>query len=283
MISFEYDPGLIEQGVFLAVRSDPTAERELHSSTDAFYSIDDDTERNRAFANAHVAWFKRLKLDRLVGELIEERPLIVDLVERCVIREAARRKDEYAELFVRAGSGPRSRKDRTLVIQLCPESFSAPQRIVTHMQRELLHVSDMLDERFGYVPESFSGSPATQNLIRDRYRTIWATFVEGRLVREGRVSQSNVKRLERSFERLYGLSGDDASKRAFSAVFRADQLTHDRMMLWAREPERLLRSVGDSPSACAAVCGQGCSLGESSPKVILTKTKSHEAVGNRFS
>ena len=48
-------------------------------------------------------------------------------------------------------------------------------------------------------------------------------------------------------------------------------------------PQRLLRSVGDSPSACAAVCGQGCSLGESSPKVILTKTKSHEAVGNRFS
>lgn len=283
MISFEYDPGLIEQGVFLAVRSDPTAERELHSSIDPFYSIDDDDEPNRAFTRAHVEWFKRLKLDRVVGELIEERPLIVDLVERCVIREAARRKDEYAELFVRAGSGPRSRKDRTLVIQLCPESFSAPERIATHLRRELLHVSDMLDERFGYVSEGFSGLPAKQNLIRDRYRTIWATFVEGRLVREGCVSQSNVKRLERSFERLYGFSGGDASSVAFDSVFQADQLTHDRMMLWATEPETLLRSVGGSPMACASASGQGCSTGESSREMVLTNTGSHEDAGSRSS
>ena len=236
MLTIEYEQSLIETAVFLAVRSDERLECELHQAVDQLYEIPDEELRQCEFVPVFREFFTKLRLDRLVVGLLAERPLIGEILDRCVVREAARRKAESAELLVQSAAGSEEHGGRTLVIQICPQSFMDSERLVPLMRRELLHVADMLDEGFGYLRETFSGEPSRQNLQRDRYRVLWDTYVEGRLDREHSGAKRQKERLEGAFGRVFanGTSGTDGA--AFARVFDATSLTHRNFMEWAREP-----------------------------------------------
>ncbi len=242
MSTIQYEQSLVETAVFLAVRPDEQMECELHRVIDPLYEIPDEELRQREFVPVFRKFFTKLGFDRFVAGLLAERALIGELVDRCVVREAARRKAESAELLVQASKSGGARVGRTLVIQVCPQSFLETERPVALMRRELLHVADMLDERFGYVREAFSGQPSRQNLQRDRYRVLWDTYVEGRLEREGRGMDGEKQRLLRAFGRVFanGNAGDGGS--VFARVYDAPMLTHRNFMDWASEPALLFGS-----------------------------------------
>ena len=76
--------------------------------TDPIYEIADEELRQRAFAPVYRDFFTKLGLDKLIADLMAERPFIGESIDRCVVREAARTKAESAELLVRtvvAGEG----------------------------------------------------------------------------------------------------------------------------------------------------------------------------------
>ncbi len=183
MLTIEYEQSLIETTVFLAVRNDDRLECELHQVVDSLYEIPDEELRQREFVPVFREFFMRLGFDRLIAGLLAERPLVGELVDRCVVREAPRKKAQSAELLVQDKRGGGDRVGRTLVIQICPQSFLDTGRLITLIRRELLHVADMLDERFGHARETFSGDPSQQNLHRRRYRVLWDTYVAGRVER----------------------------------------------------------------------------------------------------
>ena len=257
----ELDPILVEQSVFLACRDDLHLERELHVATDPLYSISDRSAREAAFRNVHLRFFERLKLGVILSELLAERRLIEDRVGRCLVREAPRQKDENAELFVKSTGIATTPADRTLIIQVCPASLIAPSRLLGRMRRELLHVSDMVDDRFGYALEEFDGLPSRQNLARERYRVLWDTYVEGRLNREGHCDEAYTARLRGIFERGVGRCSAESNP-AFDRVFQAVELTHGRLLEWARQPESLLGAsatphirVRQRPGGSCPLCG----------------------------
>ena len=255
MIRIHYDPQLVEHSVLLAVRDDSSVERELHKVIDPVYAVQDAEEREQAFVQVFAEWFDRLSLGRMVGELVAQRPLISEMVDRCVVREASRRRDEGAELCIRGGrSEPRS-LSRAVVIQLCPEAVVDPRRTQPHLRRELLHISDMLDAKFGYDPEAFRSSAPAHSLIRDRYRCLWSTYVEGRLVGEGGMPSRGAETRAAECERLFSERGAGGAMAAFTKVFNARHLTHAGLLDWARDPVTFLhtsksdcmdRSVGES-------------------------------------
>lgn len=244
MIRIEYDPQLVEHSVLLAVRRDSSTERELHKTIDPIYEVQDAEQREKAFVQAFAEWFDRLSLGRLVYELVAQRLLISDRVERCVVREAHRRRAEGAELCIQGGESERIPPSRTVVIQLCPESVVAPDRARPHLRRELLHISDMLDGDFGYEPRAFVGSLPAESLIRDRYRCLWSTHVEGRLVREGEMPPRGADMRAAECDRVFGEPGIRGGGAAFDVAFNATHLTHDEMLDWAREPQGLSDVVG---------------------------------------
>ncbi len=246
MFTIEYEQSLVETTVFLAVRNHERLECELHQATDRIYEIPDEELRQREFVPVFRDFFMKLGFDRLIAGLLAERPLIGKAMDRCVVREAAKRKAESAELLVQSGVGRDDHIDKTLVIQICPQSFLETGQFIPLMRRELLHVADMLDERFGYLRETFSGEPSRQNLQRDRYRVLWDIHVEGRLERERSGVKSEKERLERAFGRVFanGIAGTDGS--VFSRVFEAPSLTHRSFMEWAREPSLLFDSPLDT-------------------------------------
>lgn len=240
----EYDPVLVEHAVFLAVRADSDAERRLHVAIDPCYDIQDEEHRNSAFERTYIAWFGRLELGRVVTDLIAERPLIVANVDKCIIQEAPRKGDEYAELFVQRDASPDGSVSRTLLIQICPESLVESTRLVPYLRRELLHVADMLDEGFGYVPVCDGGALAAQNLIRDRFRVLWDTYVEGRLFRQGKVTPNHKERLRSQFERAFTVGGSKPQSSLFDKVVGLERVTHGQLLEWARDPVADLQTAG---------------------------------------
>ncbi len=236
MIAIEYDQPLVEQATFLFARRDRKLECELHESIDPLYRIRDNGQRNDEFGRVWRNWFVRFNLDRLIPDLIAERPHIRQRNARCVVHDAPRHREQSAELFLsRDGSSGLSNR-RTLVIRVCADSLVDPQTVVPLMRRELLHVSDMLDERFDYAPQALEGSPSTQNLVRDRYRILWDVYVEGRLAREGKVVESDARALQRAFKRAFTMGGLEPTMNAFDTVFALDRATHGQLLDWAKNP-----------------------------------------------
>ena len=166
MLNIQYEQSLVETAVFLAVRDDERLECALHATVDRLYEIPDGEIRQREFVPVFRDFFTKLGHDRLTAGLLAERTPLASLMDQCVVREAPRKKAQSAELLVQGNRVGDRHSSRTLVIQICPQSFLDTGRLVTLMRRELLHVADMLDERFGYVREVFSGEPSWQNLQR---------------------------------------------------------------------------------------------------------------------
>lgn len=243
MLTIEYEQSLVETAVFLAVRNDAPLECELHQSVDRLYEIPDEEIRQREFVPVYRDFFTKLKLDQLVSGLLAERPLIGEVVEKCVVREAAKKKAESAELLVRKDLPSNGGSGRTLVIQICPQSFLDSERFIPLMRRELLHVADMLDDQFGYSREGFSGEPSRQNLQRDRYRILWDVYVEGRLEREQFGVGGKREGLEQAFGRVFANHTAGTDSGIFSRLFDAASLTHRSFMDWAREPNLLADST----------------------------------------
>ncbi len=245
----EYEPNLVEQSVLFAARQDAALMGQLHGATDPLYQLTDAKQQESRFRETYAGFFRRLKLDEVLPHLIEERPLIAEQVGRCIARQAANARKEAAELYVKDEDESPSPSTRSLFIFASPQSLLRPKELKHRMQNELLHVSDMLDHRFGYVKDSLAGHHPKQNLIRDRYRVLWDIFVEGRLHREGRRDPQAETRLQEQLASVFGRAASGRAAEAFARVFGAVGLTHTRMLAWAQSPADLFESsAGAKPN-----------------------------------
>lgn len=246
MIRIQYHPELVEQSVWHAVRCDAVTENSLHSVVDPLYELPKCEDRETLFRKAFVAWFTRLKLDRFLDELLTHFPRIVERVEEGVVRTAPKRKSEGAELFVRHDADtPR----QTLVIQLCPESIVDPGASRDAMLRELQHVEDMLDEAFGYVPESIDGLPSQQQVVRDRYRILWDVRVEAALLSRDLLARHGESHLRSRFQRAFTIAGKEPQPGLFDQVLEREATTHAQLMECAKNPREWLPGSTGQPFA----------------------------------
>ncbi len=250
----DYEPTLIEQAVFHAARRNPQLEARLHRATDRLYDLTEPEEKDSRFREVHKNIFQDLRLDEVIPRLLAEprctpssgyagKRRTSGLIERhvghCIVREAASTKKEAADLYVNSDRNTPDSCTRTLFIQVCPQSLLNPEPFERRMRRELLHVADMLDERYGYDKDSLAGHQPRQNLIRDRYRVLWDIYVEGRLSRQGDGDQHAKRSLSHQFERVFAKYSACLFPPSFERIFLADGLTHRQLMQWACAPELL--------------------------------------------
>jgi hypothetical protein len=240
MMKFEYDPQLVEQATFLAARSDPEKECAMHELLDPLYKIGDAESRQRAFREAYGKLFRRFGLDQLVPALAGAFPLLSGRLGRCLVREAERRRAQSADLYRDQSAGRTKEGEQVLIIAVCPECLVDQDRLRPWLYRQLRHIEDMVDERFGYECELPAGPAVRQNLIRDRYALLWDIFVEGRLIRSGRINGDGVGALKRLFDKAFARDGQLPSRIIFERLVDHAGLTHAQLMAWATEPRRLL-------------------------------------------
>jgi len=246
---FEYQPSLVEQAVFLAVRRDPRLECDLHRELDPLYSIPDGETRDCDFRRVYADSFKRLDLDRPIPKLVSERPTITNAVALCVVHEAESARAQSAELFVKGQTGTNDARTCTLVIRVCAESLLDADRLDSWMRRELLLVADMLDEKFGYEPDEVQGLPWERKLRQDRYMVLWRIYIAGRLNRAGFAEDQEVFALRKAFGRAFMNQGAPPPPAAFDDLLNAEALTHAQLLAWAIAPQTFF--LGQSTSAAS--------------------------------
>jgi hypothetical protein len=231
-----YHAALVEESVLLAERRLDAGQADaFRAERDRIYGVADPDEREARFEELHGRYFLQLGLDRPLHQALAGLPELCQRASGCKVLPAASRRQEGADLrqdrAASPGAGP------VIVLQLLAQSLLDPDTLRTLLDRELLHVADMLDPGFGYAHElpRSDDDPALANLLRERYRVVWDATIDGRLCRRGllaaQVRAARLAEFTRAFPMLRG-----SARGAFGRWFDGPRPTHAAILAFAQQP-----------------------------------------------
>ncbi len=235
-----YEPRFIEEAVFFALRGHPEAGK-FFAERNRLYEMVDPEEREHSFQDLHRAWFPRLGLANEIEKTLEEQPLFTSTLTTCLVACAPGNKQEGADLLVRNGEGLSEKKRCTLRLLIRPESLLDPLVLLTFLRHELFHIVDMLDPHFGYEPvlPAAEAGPTHDRMLQDRYRALWDTTIDGRMVRRGWAPESVRPERFYDFARAFPMFGEETAQ-MFSRFFDHESHTHDELVAIARDPREAI-------------------------------------------
>lgn len=242
-MNIRYDPSLIEEIVLLEVKrreeeGDLRLFQEYHALADSLYERLSLDRREAAFEKLNRKLFLKWGFGEVVVKAWEEFPRLAESIEEVFVGKAITWREEGSDL-----SGDR----KSLGIKVFPRRFLSPQGLQGFLRHELQHIADMLDPAFGYAcEERLANSPAEENLIRDRYRTIWAVSIDGRLTRGGKETVATREERWRAFEALYSRIPEAQRVAVFEALWGSERLTHSEILAMAKDHRALLRWAGEA-------------------------------------
>ncbi len=231
-----YDQQLVDDIVYKGLAEkekggDLTLYNEYHEKRDAIYELEQEL-RPKKFKELDSDFFNRLGYDGFLNEILDEFPNLKGKVEEVHVRRATTRQNEGSNVVDRG---------RKVLIRLYPELFIEGKAILKGIRHELMHVSDMMDESFGYKVEEFNCSPMEERMINDRYRLFWDISVDGRLVKDGRETISDKDERRREFESFYIKIPKEARDIIFDKIWCGEvAITHDKMVEMAKDVDNLL-------------------------------------------
>ena len=108
-ILVRYDPRLIEEAVFLALRDRPET-REFQKQREGVYEVADPQERERVFGELNCSWFVQLGLGKIVDQALHEQSQIASSVASCFVgcvAQAKKKAPSFLSLRMRNSREPR--------------------------------------------------------------------------------------------------------------------------------------------------------------------------------
>jgi hypothetical protein len=258
MMEIEYEPRFLEEAVLRAAGERPEG-RLYRRERERLYAIADAEARGAAFDALNVSWFTRFGLDRPLARAFAEQPLVTAGVTRCAVGRPPRRRDAGADLMVRPGA-------RLLRLLLAPELLLAGDELLAFLRRELQHVADMVDPRFGYAPSlpPVPGGPAYDRLLRERYRVVWDVTVDGRLVRAGHLPPTARRARRQEFLDTFGAFAE--AELEFERLFADRAPTHAAITAFV-----LATAAGARAGGACALCGFPTSDLEPDPAALAAE------------
>ena len=254
-LNLAYAPRLIEETVFLAQR-DSHVSTEFQERRNRIYEIADAGERDRLFNELNRAWFNRLGLGKVIGQCLQEQPLIGAHVERGFAVGATWTKEEGAELFVAPDDVKNGHARRTLRLLIRPESLLDEEALRPFLRHELFHIRDMLDPAFGYeptLPKAESG-PTYDTLITNRYRMLWDVTISGRMLQRGWCAATVRDQQIDDFRHVFPMFDEDCEEH-FKRFFDATEPRHKELAAFAFDPKAATDNLLNQ-----AVAGTHCAL-----------------------
>ena len=251
-----FDDDLIEGVVFLCAsgkrRSVPPLQiRRYHAERERAYSILEPEARAAAFVDVNHSWFQEWGIEKWLADIAARFPMLERSLQVLAFRKARHRAEEGGELYVNADH------DRHGIVALSPERFAESEWLPAFLHHELMHLSDMVDEAFGYSPDlSRAGGTASHlRLIRERYRLLWDVTIDGRLTQSGRATVATREQRRAEFERGFGFL--DARKRAslFESLWTGSSPRHRDLVGIAGDPRELSETRSQAPGAPCPLCG----------------------------
>ena len=255
-MQLRYDDDFVEGAVFVKANSRkapvaPLQLRRFHHAREKLYAILDPDERNAAFFNLHLEWFREWALEKTLLDLAAEFPMFRETLETLVFRKARVKSDEGAELYVGAETG------RAGVVALRVERFEQPEELAHFLRHEFMHVHDMVNPAFGYSPQLHlpGQNAAQQRLTRERYRLLWDITIDGRLISSARGTVGNREQLCAAFDRAFGFWPASKRDELFEALWSNPGPRHGDLLAIAADPRDLKSAHEPTPGAPCPLCG----------------------------
>ncbi len=248
-MKLEFDPNLIEEVLFRELkvreeRGDYTLTNEYHALTDPVYENFPLDERPAQFKKIEWDFFKKLGLFDLMKEVFDEFPELDGKVAGGVISKARNPFDEGSSLT----KGPSEKAEqKRIILRLLSDRFQETAYLKKLIRHELMHVSDMLSDVFGYRDERLGCSPMEESIIKERYSTFWDIFVDSRLMRKGKETISDKESRFLEFESLYRKFPSEIKTVIFDVLWQDEHLTHDKILELSKDVNKVMKISENFP------------------------------------
>ena len=246
-----FDEDLLEGAVFDCARKvHPFQVRRFHREREQVYAFADPDQRNAAFFRLHLDWFREWGLEAFVRERIAPFRNIQKLTG-LAFRKARSKSEEGSDLYVNQNGA------RHGMLALRPERFSNRSALVPFLNHELMHLNDMLAAEFDYSPDV--GDPAQsasqQRLTRERYRLLWDTTIDGRLLRSGAETIATREQRWNEFNRAFSFLPEPKREGTFQGLWNGLAPRHAELVSLAKDPRGLGVSSAPQPGGPCPLCG----------------------------
>lgn len=237
-MEIRYTPELMEKVIMEEMRrrevqGNASLTNLYQNKVEPLYELDEEA-RTEMFAKVHAEFFSKFGFDKMMRKILEEFSRVDKVVSVFVVQAE---EDEEADLVGEEG------KPELILIRLRPESFLQPALLNKVLKHELMHVSDMLDEDFGYRMERLGNSLVEEMTVKDKYRLLWDIYIDSRLERRGAGQEAKELRFA-EFERLYQKIPEQHRNKVFEALWSTQRMTHSELLELAKEPRKLLEKAG---------------------------------------
>ena len=246
-MKLEFDPGLIEEVVFKAMKlkeesGDSAFLDEYHTFADPIYENHTPDERPAKFRKIEWDFFRKMGFYKAIEEIFLEFSEIDGLVAGGVVAKARSQFDEGSNLVKGPDLEPGKKR---VVIKLLAERFHDNVFLKKLIRHELMHVVDMLTASFGYKDERLGLNPMEESIIKERYSTIWDIYVDSRLISQGKETVVDKEGRYLEFAALYHGFPSDVNEAIFNALWEDRTLTHDRILALAENVNKVMAIADD--------------------------------------
>jgi len=240
VLNILYDPYMVEEIVFSKLREiEGTGNMELyeqyHNLSDRIYELDDEDERSDGFVELNKEFFNTLGFSEVVRGVVNEFPEFHEKIEEIHIRKPT--------TMIEVGSDLVDER-RKAVIRLFPEQFMDITHLRKFIRHELMHVVDMLGEKFGYKEGKLAKLPVEETIVREKYKLFWDIFIDSRLEKRGKETVRSKDERFGEFEKLYARLPADGKKAVFEGLWKEENLTHDKAVELAKDFTKLVAVYG---------------------------------------
>jgi hypothetical protein len=254
-MQLRYDEDFIEAAVFLCAsgrrKGVPALQiGRFHREREKLYGILDPDERNAAFFRLQLDWFREWGLEQPLTDLLNEFPLVRQQLGVLAIRKTVRKNEEGTELYVNEAG------QRTGLVALRQERLTDDAALRAYLRHEFTHLHDMLNPEFGYSPElDLPGfNPAQKRLARERYRLLWDTTIDGRLMAAGHPPAQTYEQHAAAFAQGYSFWAGQKQAETLNSLWQCRSPRHADLLALIANPRGLREAHRPAPGASCPLC-----------------------------
>lgn len=254
-MQLRYDEDFIEAAAFLCTSGKRKGVSSLqitrfHREREKLYAILDPDERNTAFFNLHLEWFREWGLEKPITDVLKEFPLLSEKLSVLAVRKTRNKNDDGAELYVNEAG------QHSAILALRPESFERDVFLRDYVRHEFTHLHDMLDPAFGYAPTlDLPGlNGAQMRLARERYRLLWDITIDGRFAAAGRLPMQSQEQHAAAFARGYSFWPEQKQAEVFASLWQNKSPSHAGLLALIADPRGLRDANRPTPGGSCPLC-----------------------------
>lgn len=229
----------------------PLQLRRFHVERERCYRILDPDQRSEAFARVHADWFNEWGFRKRLEQPVACFPELREALIAVVFRRSRGRHDEGAELYQDSAGVRRG------VMALRPDRLGAGTALTAFLNHELAHLTDLVDAGFGYTPEfgRAGRNPSQERVVRERYRTLWAIRIDGRLAARRLAGLGDAVQRRAELDRAFAFLTEARREAVFEGLWSGKLARHDQLLDVAGDPRGLGASHAPVPGAGCPLCG----------------------------